>query len=202
MAKKDPRVDAYIAASPEFAKPILRHLRKVVRAACPEVHETIKWGFPNFDYEGIMCSMSAFKQHCAFGFWKGQLIVDRKTRRTLSPEAMGNFGRLRTVKDLPSDRVLIEYVKQAMTLNEDRVPAPHMKNRKVRKPLPMPPFLRAALARNEKAKAVFEAFPPGHKREYIEWLTEAKTEATREKRLATALEWIADGKGRNWKYVR
>jgi hypothetical protein len=202
MTKKDPRIDAYIAKSPDFAKPVLAHLRKVVRAACPEVAETVKWGFPNFDYKGIMCSMAAFKEHCTFGFWKGQLIVDKKTRQTLGIEAMGNFGRIRGLGDLPPDKVIADYVKQAMKLNDEHVPAPHMKSRKVRKPLPMPPFLKAALARDKKALAAFEAFPPSHKREYIEWLTGAKTDATREKRLATALEWIAEGKGRNWKYVK
>jgi uncharacterized protein YdeI (YjbR/CyaY-like superfamily) len=202
MPRRDPRVDAYIAKSADFAKPILNHIREVVHAACPDTEETMKWSFPHFDYKGMLCGMAAFKQHCTLGFWKGSLIIDKATREKLSVEAMGSFGRLTTLSDLPSDKVLTGYIKAAMKLNDAGVPAPHMVNRKVKKALPVPAYLTAALKRNKKARDTFESFPPGHRREYIEWITEAKTEETRNRRIQTALEWMAEGKGRNWKYVK
>ncbi len=195
MGKKDPRVDGYIAKSAEFARPILRHLREIVHKGCPEVEETMKWSFPHFLYEGMLCSMASFKSHCAFGFWKGKLIVPEK------PEAMGQFVRITSLSDLPKDSVLVGYVREAVRLNETGEKV-QRRPREPKKALATPPDLAAALQRNTKARKTFEAFSPSHKREYVEWITEAKTEETRRKRLSTAVEWMAEGKPRNWKYMR
>jgi uncharacterized protein YdeI (YjbR/CyaY-like superfamily) len=198
MGKRDPRIDAYIEEAADFAKPILKHLRKVVHAACPDVVETMKWSSPHFDYKGMMCGMSAFKEHCAFGFWKADLVFDRKAM----DHPMGPFRHLTSVKDLPSEKTLAGYVKKAMKLNDEGVKATHMAKRRKREALDAPTDLLGALAKNKKALATFEGFSPSHKREYIEWITEAKAADTRTKRLATAVEWMAEGKPRNWKYLR
>ena len=205
MGKKDARVDAYIAKSADFAKPILTRLRKLVHQACPEAEETIKWGMPSFDYKGAFCGMAAFKQHAVFGFWKSKLLKDPKNylgeRFNQGGEAMGNLGRLTSVKDLPPDKAIIDFVKQAKKLNYDGVKLP-AKPKKKKKPLQVPPFLKGALNQNKKALATWETFSYSHKKEYVEWLTEAKTEETRTSRLATAIEWLAEGKPKNWKYMR
>lgn len=199
--KKDKRIDAYIAKSADFAKPILTELRAIVHEACPEVEETIKWSMPTFMYKGIICGMAAFKQHCAMGFWKGKLIIDPKQNKSL--EAMGHFGRITSLKDLPPRRVLLAYVRQAVELNEKGVKSPaRSKPRTERKELVVPAYFTAALKKNKKAQATFDAFAYSHKREYVEWIAEAKTEETRQRRMATALEWMAEGKSRNWKYAK
>jgi uncharacterized protein YdeI (YjbR/CyaY-like superfamily) len=198
MGTRDPRVDAYIANAAEFARPILAHLRQVVHAACPEVEETLKWRMPTFMYRGMLCGMAAFKRHATFGFWKGGLVVGEDGT---SADAMGQFGRLTRVADLPSKRALTALVKQAMKLNEAGIKQP----RAVKHPKPKlvePDDLVAALDRSRKARTTYAALSPSHRREYVEWLTEAKGEATRQRRLATAIEWLAEGKTRNWKYER
>lgn len=201
MGTRDPRVDAYIAKSAPFARPILRRLRTVVHAACPEAEETLKWGAPHFLYRGMLCGMSAFKAHCAFGFWKGALIVDRDGAKF--DEAMGQFGCIRRVADLPSRRVLAGYVKQAMRLNESGVKGPERSKRAApKKPLRTPPDLAAALRRSRRAAAAFAAFAPSHRREYVEWILEAKRSETRARRLAQTIAWLTEGKRRNWKYER
>ncbi len=200
MGPRDPRIDAYIARSAEFAKPILAHIRDVVHAACPEVEETMKWSFPHFDYRGeMMCSMAAFKAHCAFGFWKGSLVVGTTAGR--STEAMGQMGRITRLADLPSKKVLTGQIRKAMALNDAGIKAVRTRG-PTRKPLPTPPDLGRALKANTAARTAFKAFSPSCRREYIEWLLEAKTEETRSRRLAIAIEWIAEGKTRNWKYQR
>ena len=196
MGKKDPQIDAYIARSAPFAQPILRHLRRVIHSVSPEIDETMKWSSPNFDYKGIMCGFAAFKAHVTFGFWKHELIVGKADN-----ERWG-FGRITALKDLPPDTRIKAYVRKAMALNDAGVKAPHMVNRKKHKPLPVPKDLKASLAMNAKAKTHFEAFSPSAQRDYIEWLTEAKSEDTRNRRLETAIEWITEGKRRNWKYER
>lgn len=199
MGKRDPRVDAYIARSSDFAKPILNHIRSVVHEACPEVQETVKWGAPFFDYHGVMCNMAAFKAHCAFGFWKGSLVLGNDVK---DADAAGQFGRIEKVSDLPPKKVLMGYIRQAMKLNEDGVKPMRTKTGTKKPELDVPDYLRAALKKDRKAQTAFDAFSPSHRREYIEWITDAKTEATRNKRMETALEWIAEGKSRNWKYQR
>jgi uncharacterized protein YdeI (YjbR/CyaY-like superfamily) len=198
VARRDPRVDAYIANAADFAKPILEHIRAIVHEACPEVEETTKWSVPHFDYKGMMCGMAAFKQHCTFGFWKGSLVLGGDKRDV---DGMGQFGKLQRVSDLPPKKVLVGYIKKAMQLNDEGI-KPARAARVPKPELPVPGYLSTALGRNRKAKATFDGFSPSHRREYIEWITEAKSEATREKRLETALEWMAEGKPRNWKYQR
>ena len=198
MATRDPRIDAYIAKSADFAKPILTYIRETVHAACPDVMETTKWSMPFFDYHGPLANMSAFKEHAAFGFWKGALVVGRSAGD--DERAMGQFGRLTSVKDLPPKKELVALIKKAATLNEEGVKVE--KKKAPRPELPVPAELAAALAKNKKARANFEALPPSHKREYNEWIGEAKREETRAARVAQAIEWIAEGKSRNWKYQR
>jgi hypothetical protein len=196
MPKLDKRIDAYIARSADFAKPILTHIRAVVHATCPDVEETLRWGMPSFTHHGILCQMAAFKAHAAFGFWKASLIVPADAA---GREAMGSFGRLGSVKDLPSKRVLVRYIRKAMALNEAGIQV--IRRKHPAKPQPKTPaYLLAALKKDKKALAAYEAFSPGMKREYVQWLEEAKTDATRNRRTATAVEWIAEGKPRNWKY--
>ena len=200
MPKKDPRVDAYIRKSPPFAQPILTHLRKVVHAAVPGVQETMKWSSPHFDYKGIFCGMSAFKQHVGFGFWKAGLMKDLLPGSGLS--AAGQFGRIESLDDLPADKELAKIITFAKKLNDDEVKAPPMRKAGPRPELKAPADLLAALAKNKKAKATFENFPPGQRREYVSWVIEAKQAETRDKRIKTAVEWMTEGKVRNWKYVR
>ncbi|MEO7424731.1 MAG: YdeI/OmpD-associated family protein [Fibrobacteria bacterium] len=207
MGRKDPRIDAAIAKSADFAKPILTHLRKLVHQACPDVEETVKWGMPFFLYRGgILCHMAHFKAHAVFGFWKSSLVVAPKTGvapRGDPDKGMGQFGKLTSLKDLPSDKAMIAYVKTAMRLNDEGVKSPTRgKNAKAKPPVSEPAYFLAALKRDKAAAATYKAFSPSQKREYVDWVTEAKTEATRESRLATALEWMAEGKHRLWKYQK
>lgn len=205
MAIKDKRVDAYIQKAQPFAKPILIHLRKLVHKACPEVQETIKWGFTAFDYKGPMCTMASFKQHMAFGFWKYKLIKDPKNyigvRSNEGGSAMGNMGRITNLKDLPPDKILIDFIKQAKKLNETGVKLPP-KPIKPNVKLIIPSYFTNALKKNKNALAHFEAFSPSAKREYVLWVTEAKSEETKNSRLELAVQWMGEGKKRNWKYER
>ena len=202
MKNTDKRIDAYIARSADFAKPILTHWRELVHKACPEIVETMKWSFPHFDYKGIVCSMAAFKEHCAFGFWKASLMNDADKILTGSREAMGQMGQIKSPADLPSDEILIAYIKEAVRLNEDGVKLPAKSKTAETKPLAVPDYFTATLKTNRKAFDAFENFSRSHRKEYVEWITEAKTEATRNRRMATAIEWLAAGKSRNWKYER
>ena len=195
---RDPRIDAYIDKSAEFAQPILEHIRSIVHSACPHVQETIKWGMPHFDYKGIMCGMAAFKSHCTFGFWKGSLIV--KSADNKNTDAMGQFGRLSNLKDLPSKAKIAAYVKAAMKLNDTGVVSPTRAKRQPRAALVMPKDFALAVKRDKRSQATFDEFSPSKKRDYIEWITDAKTEQTRERRIETAVEWLAEGKTRHWKY--
>ncbi len=197
MANRDKRVDAYIEKAAPFAQPILRHLRELVHEACPEVEEEIKWSFPNFSYKGMFCGMAAFKQHCAFNFWKGSLILGTKEK-----DGMGGFGKVKSIDDLPPRKVLLGYLKEAKRLNDEGIAKQKPKPSKTKKELVVPPYFLTAVKKNQKALAAFEAFSPSHKKEYVEWVTEAKTDETRDRRLATTVEWLAQGKSRNWKYER
>lgn len=194
---RDPRIDTYIDKAQPFAQPILRHLRAAVHAACPEVEERIKWSSPAFDYRGQpLCSMAAFKAHAAFGFWKGALVTGDAPAQL---SAMGQFGRLAAIADLPDDATLAALIGKAMALNDAGVKLP--RTLKHPKPeLPLPDDLAAALAVDPAAQATYDAFPPGQRREYIEWITDAKRPETRAKRVGQAAAWMAEGKRRNWKY--
>ena len=195
---RDPRIDAYIDRAAAFAQPILAHVRALVHQACPEVEETIKWGMPTFVHAGaIMCGMAAFKQHASFGYWKHALVVGEGV-----PQAgMGSYGKMVSLDDLPPKKTVLAHIRKAMSLNEEGVKST------VRKSAPKPALLTpadlvAALQGNKAAQATFDAFPPGCKREYIEWIADAKRAETRAKRISQTVEWAAEGKRRNWKYER
>ncbi|MEO8430268.1 MAG: YdeI/OmpD-associated family protein [Acidobacteriota bacterium] len=201
MKNTDPRVDAYIAKSAPFAKPILRRLRELVHKASPEVEETLKWGMPSFIHRGkILCGMAAFKEHCTFGFWHGGMVEVLRAGGEEAESAMGSFGRLTGLGDLPSDAKMSGYIRKATALTESDVPARPPRARQPATPAPVPPDLAAGLKKNKPAAKTFQAFAPSHRNEYVEWITEARRPETRQKRLETALEWLAEGKRRNWKY--
>ena len=202
MIQKDKRIDAYILKSGDFAKPILNHLRSLVHSACPGVEETIKWGFPHFDYKGMMCSMAAFKQHCAFGFWKTKLMKDAKEMMGQNEHAMGHLGKIKSLKDLPPDKKITAWVKEAMKLNDFDVKLPERKKTTPPKEIEIPGALQRVFNNNKAAATAFNNYSPSHKREYIEWINEAKTGETKSKRIATTIQWLLEGKSRNWKYER
>ncbi|MFC0351947.1 YdeI/OmpD-associated family protein [Undibacterium danionis] len=200
MGNQDPRIDAYIEKSAEFAQPILCHIRAMVHQHCPDVSETIKWSMPHFEYKGsIFCHFAAFKQHCALGFWLGALLqIDSKLEK-----AMGDFGRITSLGDMPNDKDFAKLLKQAIKLHDAgaKIPA-RSKAGAEKKELEIPSEFLSALKKNKSAFATFDAFPYSQKKEYVMWYTEAKTEATRDKRLTQAIEWMAEGKRRNWKYEK
>jgi uncharacterized protein YdeI (YjbR/CyaY-like superfamily) len=193
----DPRIDAYIERQADFARPILEHLRSMVHAACPEGEETLKWGMPHFLYKGrMLAGMAAFKAHATFGFRRGKEVLGETGAER---DAMGQFGRLTSVADLPPDDILHAMIRKAMALTDSG--APPARSKPAPKPEPeTPPELESALLANPAARAVFDGFPPGCRREYVEWVAEAKRPETRDKRIAQAVEWMAEGKRRNWKY--
>jgi hypothetical protein len=200
MAATD--IDAYIAKAQPFAVPILETIRTRVIAAAPDAVEAIKWGFPNFTYKGkILCNMAAFKAHATLGFWHGELVAQGTGSAN---DAMGLFGKLTSVDDLPDAKAFAALVKKAKQLIDDGVKPPHTEGRgKHAKPdIPMDPALAKALEGNAAAKGKWEAFPPSCRREYLEWITGAKRDATRDKRIATAIAQLAEGKKLNWKYEK
>ena len=195
MPTLDPRIDSYLAGVPAFALPILQRLREDVHAACPDVIETIKWSRPHFMLDGkLLCGMSAFKAHCTFSFWEREGATEGK------PGAMGDFGRIESLADLPGRTELRKQIKAAAALLQAGAPRAQKPNREPRAQLDMPADFAAALARAKVAQQHYEAFPPGKQRDYLEWVLEAKREDTRAKRIAQAVEWLAEGKSRNWKY--
>ena len=204
MEQYDARVDAYIEKSADFAKPILNHIRKIVHEASPLITETIKWGMPFFEYKGSLCQMAAFKAHCAFGFWKASRLDDPLHLLNKGEEASaGSFGRINTIADLPDEEALKVFVLQAIQLNESgEKPSINIKPKVLveKKELVMPDYFTTVLNDNPKAKEIFEKFSPSHKKEYLEWIIDAKTEVTRQKRMAQAVEMMEEGKSRNWKY--
>ena len=199
---KDTRIDQYIEGTADFAKPVLNHLRELVHQACPDAEEKLKWGFPHFDYKGVYTSMAGFKEHCAFSFWKAKLMADPHNLLGEKDEkAMGHFGRIRSLADLPPDEILLEYLLEAKKLNDQGVKVtPKKPSEKEKQELSVPEDLQAALNKNMAAQVFFEKFPYSHRKEYIEWINEAKTAETRNKRIQTTVEWTAEGKSRNWKY--
>lgn len=201
MPNTDPRVDAYIAKSADFAKPVLQHLRKLVHEGCPEAQETIKWGFPFFDYKGPLCAMNAFKAHCGFGFWKAALLPDPKgILAAVEETAAGNFGKITSLKDLPADKTILAFIKAAKKLNDDGIKPAPVKKKAPAKELVVPDYILKAVRKNKSAAAVFEGFSNSHKKEYVEWIEDAKTEETRNRRMETMMQLLAEGKTRNWKY--
>ena len=197
MGKRNPKLDAYIEKTQPFAHPILKYIRNAVHSGCPGVEEELKWGHPSFMYKGILCGMAAFKQHVTFGFWKASAL----NPTAKSADAWGDFGRITSVKDLPDKKAFVGLVKQAAAMHDAGVKAPWIEKRKARQPIPEPAYFTKALKKSKSAQKTYDALSPSHKREYLEWITEAKREDTRERRLATAIEWLAEGKPRNWKHM-
>jgi len=199
MSNRNPRVEEYIRSAAPFARPVLRHIRGVVHEAAPGIAETLKWGMPHFEQQGIVCGMAAFKEHCAFWFWRGREVAGDAA--SADREGMGRqFGRITSISDLPSRSRLLGLVRKAVKLNasgpRERVARPKSR------PIEMPDAFSAALARNAAAKKAFQAMSPSQRREYAEWIAEAKRDETRERRIGTAIEWISAGKPRNWKYMK
>ncbi|PSK93393.1 YdeI/OmpD-associated family protein [Taibaiella chishuiensis] len=202
MIATDPRIDAYIDQAAPFARPLLQHLRALIHKHCPGVEETIKWGFPHFVYKGKnLFSMASFKQHCACNFRLAPVMQDTHGLLQVDDrEAMGHLGRITRLEDLPADKVFVAYLKEAMKLTEAGAQLPKAE-KKAAPPEVVPDFILAELRKNKKALATFEGFSASHRREYLEWITEAKWEETRNKRLAQAIEWLAEGRQRHWKYM-
>ena len=203
MAKKIKEIDAYISKSADFAKPILHHIRELVHNACPDVEEKMKWSFPHFDYKGeMMCSMAAFKQHAVMSFWKASIMKDKALlAMARSEEAMGHLGKMISLKDLPPDKKMTAYIKEAMKLNELGIKLPSKPKSTEKKEIELPDYFMKAL-KSKKALQDFNNASYSFRKEYIEWITGAKTEDTRNKRMATAIEWIIEGKSRNWQYKK
>lgn len=204
MPVTDKRIDVYILNAEGFAQPILNHLRSLVHASCPDVVETIKWSFPHFEYNGaILCSMAAFKKHCAFTFWKASLMTDKyKIFARHEKAVMGHFGRIEKLSDLPSDKILLSYLKEAVKLNKEKTTLPAVPKSAPGKPVDAPEYLLKAITKNKQASIAYSKLSPSHKKEYIEWVTAAKTEPTRDKRINTMLQWLEEGKSRNWKHTK
>jgi len=202
----NPAIDAYIQRAKPFAQPILEHLRDLVHQGCPGVEETIKWSRPFFEYQGVILgNMSAFKEHCSFGFWGEEIGAVLREAKALRPDAMGSLGRIASLDDLPADQQMLGWIRQAAAfVDNGRHTSPIAARRKVAKapkPAPEPPAeFAAALKKHRQAAAVFAAFSPSCQREYVEWIAAAKRPETRERRIATAIERIAEGKQRNWQY--
>jgi uncharacterized protein YdeI (YjbR/CyaY-like superfamily) len=193
--KTDPRIDAYIDRQADFAQPILRHLRDMIHAACPDCEETLKWSMPSFLYKGkILAGFAAFKAHATFGYWNDSMLGEDSKNRS----AMGQFGRLASLDDLPDRTTLIDLTRQSMALVDSGAKPPRATAKKA--PFTVPQDLRAAIDAAPAAAATWEGFPPSCQREYVEWVTEAKRDETRAKRLTQTIEWLAEGKRRNWKY--
>lgn len=200
--KIDPRIDAYLDESADFARPILRRLRALVHQARPEAVETLKWGHPAFVIDGkILCIVAGFKAHCGIVFWHQGMKKEIEAGGAKVVRAMGQMGRIEKMGDLPTDAALIRYFRRAAELITSGVPARPPSTKKPRPELPVPKDLAALLVKNKKAAETFVNFPPSQRRDYIEWITEAKRDGTRQVRLTTTLEWLAQGKPRNWKYM-
>jgi uncharacterized protein YdeI (YjbR/CyaY-like superfamily) len=195
---RDARIDAYIASAQPFARPILEKMRERVHAVVPEAEETLKWSMPAYTIGGkILLITAAFKAHAALNFWRGQELRGDKA----NAEAMGQFGKLESVADLPSDAELDRLIGEAAEVAKS-APAPR-KTKHAPKPAPgMHPQFAVALAKAPKARAALDSFPPSAQRDYLEWISEAKQDSTRAKRIAKAVEWLSEGKRRHWKYEK
>jgi len=200
----DPRVDAYIEKAAPFAQPVLKHIRKLMHLACPRATESVKWGMPFFVQQGvILANMAAFKQHCAFGFWGSEMKKALATAGLQSSQAMGSLGRITGMQDLPSEKMLLSHMRRAGELVEsgERKKSIDRPKKTVKRPVRIPAELAAALKKNKLAAKAFEGFSRSCRREYAEWIAEAKRPETREKRLVQAITWMAQGKTRHWKYA-
>jgi uncharacterized protein YdeI (YjbR/CyaY-like superfamily) len=201
--KHNPKVDAYAEKIEDFAKPVLAHLRALIHATCPEVIEEVKWGNPHFDYKGdMMCIFAAYKKHCSFTFYKDALMGDARLRANDGvPAAQRFMGKLTDLADLPPDRELKSWIKESMKLNEQGIKLP-ARETKAPKEAGMPAAFAEKLQASPKIMAIFEGKSASFQKEYKVWIGEAKTDATRDKRIEEAMAWIAEGKGRFWKYAK
>lgn len=204
MGKREKAIDAYILKSAAFAQPILNHIRELVHHACPDVQEKMKWSFPHFDYKDeMMCSMAAFKQHAVMGFWKASLMKDVKLLENARSEvSMGHLGRITSLKDLPSDKKLISYIKEAMKLTDQGKKIVSKPKSAEKKELVVPDEFMKALKKNKRALENFNLFSYSGKKDYVTWIDGIKSDETRKKNIATAVEWISEGKLRHWKYMK
>jgi uncharacterized protein YdeI (YjbR/CyaY-like superfamily) len=197
----NPKVDAYIEKAQPFAQPVLTHLRALMHKACPDVEEAIKWSMPFFVYKGqILANIAAFKAHCSFGLWGGEISAIMRKDGVLSDDGMGKLGKITSLKDLPSDKALLGYIREAAAFVEGGGKTMQKKPTAPKPEAEVPAELTAALKKNKAASTTFTAFSPGCRREYVDWITEAKRPETRDKRVAQAVDWMAEGKQRNWKY--
>ena len=199
MKNTDPRVDTYIKNAQPFARPVLIHIRELMHIGCPDLIETIKWGMPHFEYHGVIASMGAFKTHAVFGFWKQDLIPGMN-QYVKEKEAMGSWGRITSLDGIPPDTDIIEFVKVAARLNVEGIKSP----RRTPKPvvLNMPQDFMKEIRAHKKALETYENFSPSNKRDYADWINEAKSDETRMKRMETAIQWMEEGKPRMWKYMK
>ena len=199
---KNKKVDEYISQAPDFAKPILNHLRKLIHIVCPQAEESIKWGHPHFEYKGLLCNMAAFNKHCAFGFWKAALMKEADLLQGNNADAMGHSGKIKSLSDLPKDRIIIGRVKEAVLLNENGITLPARKNPDKKHEIAVPLLLQKELVKNRKASDTFNNLSNCYKKEYIDWIDEVKTEKTKLIRIVTTIKWLTEGKTRNWKYLQ
>lgn len=199
----NPKVDSYLEKAEAFARPILRHLRALIHATCPKVVEEMKWGIPHFDYHGeMMCIIASYKKHCSFSFWKDSLMSDERLKGNSGlPAAKRYMGSLTSLADLPSDRQVSTWIREAMSLNERGIQLPRRKSEGP-KAVAIPTAFSNELAANPRINAIFQGKSASFQKEYNVWIGQAKTDATRGKRIEEALAWIAEGKGRFWKYAR
>lgn len=201
MDIKPKTVDDYIHLAEPFAQPVLIHLRNLVHTACPQVEEALKWGMPHFIYKTNLCAMASFKHHCSFMIHKAALIVaSQDVLKPIGTSGMGNFGKIKSLSDLPSDEIILGLLQRAIELTDQGIELPKIK-KSIQVP-DLPEDFREALQERMEVYDQFESMAPSHRKEYIEWISDAKREATRQQRIATAVEWISQGKGRNWKYMK
>jgi len=199
MKHTNPLVDEYISNAQPFARPILKHIRELMHKGCPELTETMKWGMPHFEYHGVIGSMAGFKEHAVFGFWKQDLIPGMK-QYIKEKEAMGSWGRITSLEGIPPDKDIIEFVRVAAELNEKGIKSP----KRAPKPVVvnMPEDFMSSIRANKKAFETYDNFSPSNKRDYADWINDAKSDETRQQRIETAIEWMKEGKPRMWKYMK
>lgn len=203
MSKFNPQFDEYITKSADFAKPIMEYLRQIIHETCPEVEEIIKWGNPHFDYKGdMMCILAGYKHHCSFSLYKAELMSDKKIIESVKAgQKMGYMDKIKSLSDLPAKETLVAYIKEAMVLNENGVKKEKTVSEKP-KVIEVPDYFNEVLIANPLVKEIFESKSASFRKDYLVWIIDAKTEATRQKRIEQSLEWIAEGKGRFWQYEK
>lgn len=203
MAQLNSKVDEYIAKSEGFAKPILEYLRQIIHETCPDAAEDIKWGTPHYSYKGDhLCMIAGFKNHYSFSLYKAEFMKDKEIAESVKAgKKFGYMDKLKSVSELPSKEVLVSFLKEAMTINENGIKKEKPISDKP-KVIETPDYLTEALNANKQAKEVWESKSDSYRKDYLVWIIDAKTDATRQKRIEQSLEWIAEGKGRFWQYAK